>query len=105
MNYGAILTSAISFISLLLAGYTFLSKSSKENTTEITTVIVGLDAIRTGITEIKQELNSIKADQRADHDELIKLQASVKSAWKYIDKLTGNIHRQEQHIEEEAHYE
>ena len=105
MNYGALLTAAISFVSLLLAGYTFLSKSSKENTTEITTVIVGLDAIRTGITEIKQELNSIKADQRTDHDELIKLQASVKSAWKQIDRLTGNTHRQEQHAEEEGIHE
>ena len=103
MNYGQMVTAVISLVSLLLAGYTFLSKNNKESTTEITTVIVGLDAIRTGITEIKQELNGIKMDQREDHDELIRLQSSVKSAWHRIDELSGNKRRGEtHHIDEEG---
>ena len=86
----------ISLLSLLLAGYTFLSKNSKENTTELTTVIVSLDNIKSGIADIKAELNSIKSSQKEDHDKLIRVEESLKSAWKQINKLSvGNINEEE----------
>ena len=80
---------AVSIISLLLAGYTFLSKNNKENTTELTTVIVSLDNIKSGIADIKAELNSIKSSQKEDHDKLIRVEESLKSAWKQINKISG----------------
>ena len=87
---------AISICSLLLAGYTFLSKNNKENTTEMTTVIVSLDNIKSGIADIKAELNSIKSSQKEDHDKLIRVEESLKSAWKQINKLSvGNINEEE----------
>ena len=81
---------AISICSLLLAGYTFLSKNNKENTTELTTVIVSLDNIKSGIADIKAELNSIKSSQKEDHDKLIRVEESLKSAWKQINKISTN---------------
>ena len=87
MTYVPIIISALS---LILAVYTFLSKNNKENTTELTTVIVSLDNIKTGIADIKAELNSIKSSQQEDHDKLIRVEESLKSAWKQINKLTGN---------------
>lgn len=86
----------VSILSLILAGYTFLSKNSKENTTEMTTVIVSLDNIKSGIADIKAELNSIKSSQKEDHDKLIRVEESLKSAWKQINKLSvGNINEEE----------
>ena len=80
---------AISLASLLLAVYTYISKASKDNTTELTTVIVSLDSIKSGISDIKAEIAGLKTDQRDDHDRLIRLEASIKSAWKQINRLQG----------------
>ena len=89
----------ISALSLILAVYTFLSKNSKENTTELTTVIVSLDNIKTGIADIKAELNSIKSSQKEDHDKLIRVEESLKSAWKQINKIqVGNSMNEEENI-------
>ena len=77
----------ISFLSLLLAAYTFLNKNTKDSTTELTTVIVKLENIGAGITDIKSEIASMKNDQKEDHDRLIKLETSVTTAWKRIDEM------------------
>lgn len=69
----------ISLGSLLLAIYTFVYKNNKENTSELTTVIVKLENIGNGIADIKAEINSLKNDQKDDHDRLIKLESTVKS--------------------------
>jgi hypothetical protein len=80
----------ISISSLLLAAYTFLSKNNKENTTELTTVIVKLENIGAGITDIKSEIASMKTDQKEDHDRLIQVESSVKAMWKRVNELKGN---------------
>lgn len=79
----------ISIASLLLAIYTFLSKANKESTTELTTVIVKLENISGGIADIKAEIAALKNDQKDDHDRLIKVEASLSTAWKRIDELRG----------------
>ena len=80
----------ISFASLILAAYTFLSRNNKENTTELTTVIVKLENIGAGITDIKAEIAGLKTDQKEDHDRLIKLESSVSTMWKRVDELKAN---------------
>jgi len=77
----------ISVASLLFSIYIFLSNSSKENTSELTTVIVKLENIGSGIKDIKDEIASLKNDQKDDHDKLIKLESSLSTAWKRIDEL------------------
>ena len=81
----------VSVVSLLLALYTFLSKNNKENTTELTTVIVKLENIGAGITDIKAEIAGLKTDQKEDHDRLIKLESSVSTMWKRVDEIKANI--------------
>ena len=88
----------VSILSLILAGYTFLSKNNKENTTELTTVIVSLDNIKSGIADIKAELNSIKSSQKEDHDKLIRVEESLKSAWKQINKISVGSTNEEENI-------
>lgn len=84
MNY---LPVIISLLSLLLAGYSFLNKTNKENTTELTTVIVKLESIGNGIADIKAEIANLKNDQKEDHDKIIKIEASLQTVWKRIDEL------------------
>lgn len=79
----------ISLLSLLLAAYTYVSKTNKDSTTELTTVIVKLENISGGIADIKAEIAAMKDDQKIDHDRLIKLEASVATAWKRIDEMRG----------------
>lgn len=79
----------ISLCSLGFAIYSALSKNNKDETTAMTTVIVKLDSLQSDIRDIKSEINNMRDDQRRDHDALIRLEASIKSAWKQIDKLTG----------------
>jgi peptidoglycan hydrolase CwlO-like protein len=63
---------------------------NKKEATDMTTVIVKLETINTGITEIKTELSSVKNDTKEDRERIIKCEESVKSAWKRIDILEGN---------------
>lgn len=79
----------ISTLSLVLALYTYMSKANKDNTTEMTTVIVKLENIGTGISDIKSEIASLKNDQKDDHDKLIKVESSLSSAWKRINELAA----------------
>lgn len=77
----------ISILSLLLAAYTFLHNDTKQDTTELTTVIVKLENIGLGITDIKSEMTAMRNDQKEDHDKLIKVESSLVTAWKRIDEL------------------
>lgn len=79
----------ISIASFLFAVYSLVSKNSKENTSELTTVIVKLENIGSGIRDIKSEIASMKNDQKEDHERLIKVEASISTAWKRIDELRG----------------
>lgn len=76
----------ISVLSLLLAGYSFFSRNTKENTSELTTVIVKLENIGNGIADIKSEIANMKNDQKEDHDRLIKVESSVSSLWKQFNE-------------------
>lgn len=84
MNYIPVI---ISLGSLLLAGYSFISRNNKESTTELTTVIVKLESIGNGIADIKAEIASLKNDQKEDHDKLIKVESSVATMWKRLDEI------------------
>lgn len=77
----------ISLASLLFAIYSLLSKNSKENTSELTTVIVKLENISTGISDIKSEIANMKIDQKEDHDRLIKVESSASSLWKQFNEF------------------
>lgn len=84
----------LSFASLLLSFYIFLSGNSKSNITELTTIIVKLENISSGIADIKTEIATIKDDQKEDHDRLIRSEESIKAAWKQINELRGVVNNE-----------
>ena len=77
----------ISIITLIFSIYVYLTTNNKNNTTELTTVIVKLENIGNGIADIKAEINSMKTEQKEDHDRLIKLESSVTTLWKRMDEI------------------
>ena len=81
---------AISLGTLLFSIYVYISGSNKNNTTELTTVIVKLETIGNGISDIKSEINGMKTEQKEDHDRLIKLEESVTTLWKRMDELKNS---------------
>ena len=87
MSYAPII---ISVISILLTAYMYMNSSTKANTTELTTVIVKLESIGSGIADIKSEIASMKNDQKEDHDKLIKIDASISTLWKRYDELKAH---------------
>lgn len=87
-------TIVISIISVCIAVgsftfgmYQYLVKNKKEDSSQMTMVIVKLEAIEGSTRKIESAIEDLKKEVRADHDTLIKLESSVKAAWRAIDEL------------------
>ena len=88
----------ISGVSMAFGIYFGISNSKRnrtldiqKNTTEMTTVIVKLENIGTGIVEIKSEMSSIKNDIKEARERIIKVEESAKQAHKRIDALEHRL--------------
>ncbi len=87
----AIVISILSFVFNLYTGISNLKRGNrqetKEDTSQIATMIVKLDNISDDLSEIKIEVKSIKADVKEDHDRIIRLEESAKQAHKRLDGI------------------
>ncbi len=87
----ALLISGVSLAFGIYAGISNLKRNqkadTKQDTAELTTVIVKLENIGTGITEIKSEMSNVKNDIKEDRERLIRVEESAKQAHKRIDTL------------------
>lgn len=81
------LSYIIPSLSLLLSFYILLKNSIKQNTTELTTIIIKLENILENINNIKAEISILKAEQKEDHDKMIRIEQSITAAWKKIDEI------------------
>lgn len=59
----------------------------KKEATEMTTVIVKLENISKDTGEIKNDMKSVKDDVKHNTEHIIRLDESLKSAWKAINRL------------------
>lgn len=91
MNALTIIPIILSIMTFLFSLYVFLSSNNKTNTTELTTVIVKLENIGSGIADLKAEMNTMRKDQREDHDKLIRLDESLESAWHRINSCEKKL--------------
>ena len=57
----------------------------------MTTVIVKLENIQAATTEIKNDIKSLKSDVRANSEDIVRMDESLKSAWKRINELAEKI--------------
>ena len=90
-------------ISLLISGLAvavslyFGTKNSKRNdkqdtktdAAEMTTVIVELKNISKDTTEIKNDMKDVKQDVKSNTESIIRIDESLKSAWKRIEIIEG----------------
>lgn len=87
----ALLISGVSLAFSIYAGVANMRRNQNQDAskdaTEMTTVIVKLENINNGVTEIKSELNSVKTDIKESRERLIKVEESVKQAHKRIDEM------------------
>lgn len=77
----------ISGVALLFSAYQFVRATEKEDTTQITTVLIKLEGIADGIAEIKADMKNVKNDIRQLYERLAKVEASSASAHKRIDGI------------------
>jgi len=87
----ALLISGVSVAFGIFAGISNLRRNQKlddkRDATEMTTVIVKLENIGIGISEIKNEMTNVKSDIKESRERLIKVEESAKQAHKRIDTL------------------
>lgn len=88
----ALLISGISVAFGIYAGVVNLKRNekadTKADTAEMTTVIVKLENIGNGITEIKNEMINVKNDIKEDRERIIRVEESAKQAHKRINEIT-----------------
>ena len=61
----------------------------KREQSDMTTVIVKLESIRVDTNEIKNDIKSLKSDVRHNSEDIIRMDESLKSAWKRINELAS----------------
>lgn len=87
----ALIVSGLSVAFGIYAGIINLKRNSKKDAqteaTEMTTVIVKLENIGNGITEIKSELFNVQKDMKDNRERLIRCEESTKQAHKRLDNL------------------
>jgi predicted RNase H-like nuclease (RuvC/YqgF family) len=87
----ALLISGVSLAFGIYQGITNMRRNSKKDdqhdAAQLTTVIVKLENIGIGITEIKSEMSNLKNDIKESRERLIKVEESAKQAHKRLDTL------------------
>lgn len=72
----------------------------KEEATSMAILVVKLENIETGITDIKSEIKSIKDGVQKDHDKLITVIELVDNVNSRVRELTNDVHRLEAEVNE-----
>lgn len=85
----ALVISIISVVFGIWSGVTNIKRNERNDTkadaSELTTVIVKLENIGTGITEIKTEMGNVKEDIKEVRERVVRVEESAKQAHKRID--------------------
>ena len=93
----ALVISALSLAFGIYQGVTNMKRNrtadDKNEATQLTTVIVKLENISAGISDIKSDMRNVKDEVKDMRDRLIKVEESCKSAHHRIDELI-KIHGQ-----------
>ena len=85
----ALLISGVSLAFGVYSGISNLKRNQKQDdkneASQLTTVIVKLENIGTGISEIKNEISNVKNEGKESRERIIKVEESAKQAHKRLD--------------------
>jgi septal ring factor EnvC (AmiA/AmiB activator) len=62
----------------------------KREQSDMTTVIVKLESISSDTNEIKNDIKSLKSDVRHNSESIVRLDESLKSAWRRINEIASD---------------
>lgn len=90
-----ILISVLSFSFAVYSGISNMKRNAKKDTAEdaaqLTTVIVKLENINNGISEIKTEMKNVKGELQELRERVVVVEQSTKSAHHRLDEIGANI--------------
>ena len=93
----ALLISIISVAAAIIFGMASLRRNQRtDDKTEqdsMTRVIVKLENISADTSEIKNDIKSVKAEVRHNSEQIIRVDESLKSAWKKITEIDTRMKR------------
>lgn len=85
------LISILSLIVASIVGFTNLRRNNsaddKKQSAEMTTVIVKLENINTGINEIKADVRNVKSEVQELRERIVVVEQSTKSLHKRVDEI------------------
>lgn len=91
----ALLISVCSLAFAMYQGIANLKRNKatddRKEASEMTTVIVKLESIGKDTGEIKNDMKDVKQDVRKNTEQIIRIDESLKSAWKRINLLEGKV--------------
>lgn len=93
MDWTPIGSLFIATLAFLLSIYNNGKKNTKEDTTQIATLIVKLDKVGEDIHDMKRDLSDLRRSQQEQLERLIIVEQSLNTAWIRIDELTGKKER------------
>lgn len=106
-NYIAIAALLVSLIMMIVnsANITKNQKraaedDTKEETAKQTSIMIALDNIKSMLSDIKGEVNTVRQDTRENHDQLIIMQQSLKSEHKRLDGHEERLNNIEHELRE-----
>lgn len=79
----------IAALSLIYTAYREITKKSQESGASYAGLMVKLENIQTGITEIKSDLRGVKEDVQELRERIVKVEQSAASVHKRVDRLEG----------------
>lgn len=89
----ALLISIVSVFFAIVFGMANLRRNQKtddqKEATDLTTVSIKLESIKADTNEIKNDIKSVKAEVRKNSEDIVRIDESLKQAWKEINKIEG----------------
>lgn len=91
----ALVIAIVNLAFAIIFGYAAMRRNQKaddqKEQNNMTSVIIKLESIRADTTEIKNDIKSVKADVRHNSEDIIRMDESLKSAWKRINELANEM--------------
>lgn len=79
------ISAGIAALALLISVF----NTSKKDTHQVARMMAKLDSISEDVRDVKKDLIYTKNSIQDNHDRIIKLEMSLKAAWKQIDEMKG----------------
>ena len=89
MNIANVGSFVVAALALLVSFLTNIKRDTRQDTTQIATIMAKLDSISEDIRDVKKDVAGLRQSVQDNHDRILKLEMSLDTAWKRIDEIRG----------------